>query len=136
MTMETNKNSNRLIHIGRIDGQVKPIYFFLRQKNIQEFIWTKEEGSLEVETNLCATTIQEALLKIKKQYKIESFRFVNCGFRYTLPERDEHGINALFFQMKASYNSSNGVYFDELAGNNCHVQFASDEAKELMRRLT
>jgi len=60
---------------------------------------------------------------------------VNCGFRYTLPERDEHGYNALFHQMAASYATSNGVYFDEESGNNCFVNFASEEAKNLLKVL-
>ena len=60
---------------------------------------------------------------------------MHCGFRYTLPERDEHGLNALFNQMVASYSSSNGVYFEQELGHPCIVQNASIQARLLWKKL-
>lgn len=52
-----------------------------------------------------------------------------------MPERDEHGLPALFYQMKASYTSSSGIYFEEDFGYNAIVKEASQEALTLLKRL-
>lgn len=136
MTMPAKKEE-KLIHIARIKGDKKtPLYLFLRQKKDDLYQWTEErENGIEIDTKAFGSTIEDAIAKARKLFKQHSFRTVNCGFLYTLPERDEHGMNALFHQMKASYLSANGIYFDEKLKNNFHVQFASDEAKDLMYRL-
>jgi len=124
-----------LIHIGRI-ALKKPAghYLLLRKKGSNQYTW--HEGlEQEMETGLSGITLADALEKAGRHWKDEGFRFVNCGFRYTLPERDEHGLNALFWQMVASYNSPNGVYFDEEIGCNCIVQNASEEARYLWKQL-
>jgi len=130
---DQNKKTKRLIHVGIIEekkGKLK--YLFLREINPNLFQWSKNDVSkLEIETDVFGITIEEAISKANSSFKDQSFRSLNCGFRYTLPERDEHGINAYFFQMNASYASSNGVYFDEILGNNCFVQFASIDALKL-----
>jgi hypothetical protein len=126
----------RLIHVGSLQEKSgKWIYLFLREKSPNLYQWTKDNLNGEIEMPVSGLTIEDAIAKANKFFKADGFKFLNCGFRYTLPERDEHGINALFFQMIESYNSSNGVYFDEILGNNCHVQFASIEAQNLFRKL-
>jgi hypothetical protein len=89
----------------------------------------------EVETSISGATVEEALWNARRFWKKQGFRTVNCGFRYTLPERDEHGCNALFHQMAASYGSFNGVYFDEDLGHNCFINFASQEALEIWKQV-
>lgn len=118
---------NKLIHIGRIGRR----YLFLRQAD-KHFAWFEADGQ---ETKVEAPHVEEALRLAVRQWKDLGFRFVNCGFRYMLPERDEHGINALFHQMGAAYESMNGVYFEEELGYNCTVQNASDEARRLWSSL-
>lgn len=122
-----------LIHVGRIAASGEQgKYLYLRKINPHSYSWFEES---EKETSVNAFTIEEALRLANRTWKSAYFRMVNCGFRYTLPERDEHGINALFYQMVASYTSFNGIYFDEEIGCNCFVQFASDEAKYLWKLL-
>lgn len=118
---------DKLIHVGIIQEKGVKIYLFLREVAPQHYVWFKENEKTEVE----ATTIEEALRLAARFWKLDYFRTLNCGFRYTLPERDEHGTNALFHQMAASYASSNGIYFDEELGNNCVVYNASQEARTL-----
>lgn len=133
----TTEISNKLIHIAHIigsDGRKKRL--FLRKKAERQFVWQEEPtGNIEKETEVFADNIEEALRKANYKWKNDNFTTLNCGFRYTLPERDEHGINALFHQMVASYSSMNGVYYDEELGNNCFVQNASIEARQVWQHL-
>lgn len=129
-------NKGKLIHIGSImeHGGIKR-YLLLREKSSACFIWSylSTKGS-EEESEVWAATIEEALRLAVKRWKQHYFKTLMCGFRFTLPERDEHGMNALFHQMAASYKSSNGIYYDEELGNNCIVQNASQEALHLLKR--
>jgi hypothetical protein len=133
--METIQN--RIIHIGKLHApQMKGLYLILRQLDPFRHVWFKLfESGEEEETSVWGGTPQEAIQTARKTWKSESFQMVNCGFRYTLPERDEHGANALFCQMAASYSSASGVYFEEELGTNCIVHNASGEARDLYKRL-
>lgn len=126
-----------LVHAGRIQRRGKgSLYLFLRQITPQTYQWFKEEPPKEeTPTSVMAFTIEEALRLAEHTWHQDGFRTVICGFRYTLPERDEHGTNALFHQMVASYSALSGVYFDEELSHNCIVHFASAEALSLYRRL-
>lgn len=123
----------KLIHIARIQTSESPLpqYLFLRKHGDNLFVW----HDIERELNISGSSISESLKMGRKAWRLNSFRTVNCGFRYTLPERDEHGCNALFCQMMESYRSYNGIYFDEDLGHNCFVSFASQEALSLMKKL-
>lgn len=127
----------KLIHVGRIfttNGQWLSV--FLRKHGEGHFVWHEEQNdNKETPTSVEGQTVEEALRLAPKHWRNHFFRMLNCGFRYTLPERDEHGINALFHQMAASYSSMNGIYYDEELGNNCFVQNASEEALDLWRQL-
>lgn len=132
----TQKANNPLIHIGRIQTKENPVvYLFLRQSPEKRYTWFVEGPDGEQETEISENSICEALIKAKENWKGQAFRTVICGFRYTLPERDEHGENALYYQMAASYASSNGIYLDEDLGHTCIVQNASLEARKLWERL-
>lgn len=132
-----NQFKPKLIHVALIRVQnVGRIYLFLRQMEPYRYIWFREEQpGIETETGIWGGTAEEALLAAYRAWRLDDIRTLNCGFRYTLPERDEVGTNALFHQMAASYNSMTGVYFDEELGFNCTVQNASVEAKNLWQRL-
>lgn len=134
---EIRKELDKLIHIGRIYIEGQWSYLFLRKNAHGHFTWFQEQNNLqnEIETPVSALTEEEALRLAPRYWRNQSFNTLICGFRYTLPERDEHGINALFHQMVASYSSSNGIYYDDELGNNCFVQNASDEALNLWKRL-
>ena len=128
-------NLPKLIHLARIlpQGDPNPSYLYLRQVEKDQFSWFDREANI---TNApVAKTVAMALSQAHKHWKHQSFRTVNCGFRYTLPERDEHGMNALYYQMVASYSSSNGIYYDDEVGFNCIVQFASQEALSLWHQI-
>lgn len=127
--------SSPLIHAARIEGTDGRKLLLLRKKEPNLFVWMETGTSGEVETEVSASQVEEAIRLAARHWKHEGFSPFNCGFRYTLPERDEHGTNALFHQMAASYSVPNGVYFDEELGSNCFVQAASDEARNLMQQL-
>lgn len=107
-------------------------YLYLRQLGDFHFAWFEDD---EEPTEVEAPHAEEAIRLAVKKWKEMGFNLLNCGFRYTLPERDEHGINALFHQMGASHESMNGVYFEEELGYNCFVQNASIEALDLYKKL-
>lgn len=136
MTPTTEKTLGKLIHAASIftqNGEWR--YLFLRKDINGHYVWNEEIQDTEVPTDVSALTAEEALRIAPKYWTNRSFRNVNCGFRYTLPERDEHGINALFHQMVASYSSMNGIYYDDELGNNCYVQNASEEALRLWQEI-
>jgi hypothetical protein len=127
----------KLIHVACIqEKNIGFVYLFLRQVNSGHYVWFKEEpASQEKETPISGATVEEAIQRARQFWKDNFFRTLICGFRYTLPERDEHGYNALFHQMVASYASMNGVYFDDELGHNCIVYNASNEARSLSEKL-
>lgn len=129
--------SNKLIHVAQlIQPKTGWMHLFLRKIDSHRFTWF--EGKIdgdERETEVMGLTVEDAMREAVRKWRKIPFRMINCGFRYTLPERDEHGMNALFHQMAASYSSMNGIYFDEDLGNNCFVNFASLEARDLWQNL-
>lgn len=130
------ENKYPLIHVGYTKLTPVPTYLFLRKIDSERYAWFKENKSgTEETTAIEAHGIAEAIRLANFQWKNAYFTLLNCGFRYTLPERDEHGINALFCQMAASYSTSNGVYFEEELGHLCFVQAASIEARRLWKKL-
>lgn len=137
MTATVDKKERKLIHAGKIfDKEGIWRYLFLRRVDDVRYAWFEESPKgEEVLTDVEANTPEEAIRLAIRQWKHLYYQNLNCGFRYTLPERDEHGINAYFHQMAASYASMNGIYYDEQLGNNCYVQNSSDEALQLWRRL-
>lgn len=126
-----------LIHVALIqEFKSGKTLLFLRRLNEGHYAWFKDEGNgKESETPVWGPTIEEAIRLARLFWKEDAFRTIHCGFRYTLPERDEHGNNALFHQMIASYSSMNGIYFDDELGHNCVVHHASNEARSLWQQL-
>lgn len=134
---DIEKKISKLIHVAQITLPKKgPLLLLLRKDDPVRYTWYEEfEPDKEREILLSSPTPEEAIRQAYVNWKDANFRTLNCGFRYSLPERDEHGNNALFHQMVASYTSMNGIYFDEDVGYNCFVNFASDEAKKLWKKL-
>ncbi len=137
--MEEKKQTSdaKLIHLGCIQGHNPcPVYLTLRQIHDYHYAWfIKNNDKNEKETPVWGPTTEEAIRLAYRHWKIDNFRPVNCGYRYTLPERDEHGSPALFYQMIASYSSMNGIYFDEELGCNCIVHHASLEARQMWKKI-
>ncbi|MBA3237412.1 MAG: hypothetical protein H0T62_03560 [Parachlamydiaceae bacterium] len=127
----------KLVHVAFIDRpKIGKSTLFLRKVSENQFNWFEEKRSGdEEEIGLHAPNVEEAIGLARRTLKELGFRTLICGFRYTLPERDEHGINALFWQMAASYTAPGGVYFDEEVGHNCFVQNSSLDALKLFKQL-
>ena len=127
---------NTLIHLAKYhpphQGERN---LFLRKESPFRYTWFEEIDGKVIATDVSGSSIEEAIRLAHHAWKGQSFRTVICGFRYNLPERDEHGMNALFYQMASSYHSPNGVYFDKELGHNCFVQNASKEALEQLKQL-
>lgn len=127
-----NKQPEIPIHVAKYFGsQRRAKYLFLKEEKPSWYRWYESDS----ETAIASDNIHEAILLARTYWKEENIQMVACGFRYTLPERDEHGENALFHQMAASYSSFNGIYFDEELGHNCFVQNASEEALNLLKEI-
>lgn len=128
--------AGRLCHIGKLQRSgKKPSYVFLRQTGDHRFVWFEEENGKEQATEISAASLPEALRLAHKKWKPFAFRTVICGFRYLLPERDEHGVNALFHEMVQACQSPTGTYYDQDLGHSCMVQNASLEALDMYYRL-
>ncbi|MGK0183283.1 MAG: hypothetical protein ACI9YB_002595 [Halioglobus sp.] len=126
----------KLIHVAKIQPPKKgQIFLFLREDSGNKYTWYEEKGGTEEITEISASSPSIAIRAAYKHWVDCSFRTLRCGRRFELPERDEHGCDALFHQMAASYTNSGGVYFDENLSQNCVVNDASDEAIDLWKKL-
>ena len=103
-----------------------------------KYLFLKREGNLfEWEgTDVVGESVAEAIDVGRQIWKEDYFKLIHCGFRYSLPVRDEVGENALFWQMAKSYAAAKGVYFDEDVGHQCVVQFASQEALRIWKEIS
>lgn len=112
-------------------------HLFLVKKNDCFFHWLKMNPTFDqgFDTPCNGETIARAIQAAYKIWQTDFFTLVNCGVRYSLPLRDQTGCNALFWQMAKSYATPNGHYFDEQAGHLCFVDFASEEALSIWRKI-
>lgn len=132
MSEEKKSSPPPLVHIGKI-FQRKWSYLLLRKTAPREYQWFEMRDQQEVPANVVAENTEEAIRQAKRQWKHLNFTTLKCGFRFTLPERDEIGGNALFHQLAASYASVNGIYFDDEVGFNCIVNNPSREALAFLK---
>lgn len=102
--------------------------FFLRKTSETTFEWQDEEGK----PIIFAGSVEEACRLLNQRFQ-NSLRYLNCGKRFTLPERDEHGSTALFHHLVASQKTVNGIYFDSEFGCSSIVKEASLEALRLSK---
>lgn len=126
------KQSDPPIHVACVQKGGQSTHLFLQKKG-DEFVWIENNHPTEHK----AKTVEEAIRLIWKLRKQPgtSFRMLNCGRLYTLPERDEHGTPALFHQMYASYKTPTGVFYNEELGHDCIVEHPSDEALRLLKKM-
>ena len=127
---------NNLIHVAYILTRQGRHTLYLRRSEKGSYSWNQlDETEQETPSPVTANSAEEAIRLGRGHWKEDSFTPLHCGFRFTLPERDEIGGNALFHQMTASYSSINGVYLDEELSHQCIVYDASQEALALWARL-
>jgi hypothetical protein len=125
-----------LIHVACFDGESgKQEWLFMRRLEPKKYAWFWEKESGEAPTGIEASDTEEALRLARREWKEKAFTPLACGYRFTLPERDEHGNNALFYQMVKSLASPSGVYFDDEYGYNAIVHQIPLKAKEVYEKL-
>ena len=127
---------DKLIHVAKIQAPKKGlVYLFLREDPEKGYTWYHEKEGKEEKTDISGNSPSLAIRAAYRQWADSSFQTLRCGRRFELPERDEHGCDALFYQMAASYSSSGGIYFDEKISQNCVINNASSEAIDLWKKL-
>jgi hypothetical protein len=125
-----------LIHAAIYKPRGRRVYLLLRQDSSGNYRWHEvQEDSGEIEKPVSGQSLSEAMQNAYKAWRLNSFLPLQCGFRFTLPERDEIGRPAFFHEMIASYRSMTGGYFEPAANVMCIVQKASKEALDLWKRL-
>lgn len=117
----------KIRHVGCIPPKTR--IFLIEEEG---FHWIDEQGGY---LDLSEETLPLALQLAYQKFSKLGFRLVHFGTRYTLPERDEVGVSALFPHFYASYRSPTGKYFDQELGHMAYVDFASLEAKSLLKEL-
>lgn len=131
-------NINSIVHVGCVDklkGSDPYLYLCKEDKGYRWYRPAKDGA--EIATHIKGSTPEEAIRKALESWDEDHFRLLHCGVRYNVDPRDEHGINALFQEMVQSYDSGTilGDYFDADCGHRCYVDFASDEALALWKKL-
>lgn len=127
---------SNLIHIAQIDSlNHSRIWLYLRHTEPQIYTWFQEINGKEEPTAISSSNIEEAIRLARREWQNQNFQPFMVGYRFTLPERDEHGNNALFYQMVKSLNSFNGVYFDEELGHNAIIHQIPLIAREIYEKL-
>lgn len=110
------------IHAATIKEEGKEKMLFLKKAQ-GGFQWTDREVEFD--------SLPKALDYAWK----EKFSLLPCGYKFTLPERDEHGTPALFEEMAKSLNSMSGVFFDEREGLNCIVHQIPTTTRRFFEQL-
>lgn len=108
---------------------------FLRRLDPARYQWFIEKEGKEEETDISNPVPEEAFRLAFRRWKEKDFIPLHCGYRYMLPERDEHGMPAYFEQMVKSINSSSGVYYDDTVGYNCIVNLIPTATRALYEKL-
>lgn len=120
-----------IVHIGRIFSEGLENYLFLKRCPSKQFQWVRQEDPISQEFE----SLDRAFEFGWKEWKDNRFSPLACGYRFTLPERDEHGTPALFEEMAKSLNSMNGVFFHESLGHNCIVNQIPIKARRLYETI-
>lgn len=125
-----------LIHIGYVQKARERQYLFLRKTEAGQYAWEYAAPAEETNTpEVIADSAEEAIRLASLHWRAPAWQSLPCGFRFTLPERDEVGTPALFHQMVRSYRTGNGVYLDEELGSSCIIHDAPSLTLALWRRL-
>lgn len=135
---------NTIIHIGYLQQGRCRIYLFLRKTDSERYLWqlakpqdTDSEPTEQEFPIVIADSVEEAIRLARREWNDPTSYWQNleCGFRFTLPERDEIGTPALFHQMVLSHKSSNGVYLDDELGCSCIVRDSPSQTLLLWKQL-
>lgn len=129
-----------IIHIGYLQQGRHREYYFLRKTDSARYQWEKaqertENFSKDEPLPIIADSVEEAIRLAYLQWHSPPLQSLICGFRFTLPERDEIGVPALFHQMRRSYSVGNGAYLDEEIGCSCIIHDAPSQTLALWRLL-
>lgn len=128
-----------IIHIAYLQQGRRREYFFLRKTDAARYQWEKAEQYSEDQVKepalIIADSVEEAIRLANRQWHSPPLQSLICGFRFTLPERDEIGTPALFHQMRRAYRVSNGVYLDEELGCSCIIHDAPSQTLALLKSL-
>ena len=117
----------KLIHLAESDLG----WLYLRETSPGRYQWFEEAKPLELE----ASSTEEAFRIAYNRFKHHHFESLLVGYKFTLPERDEHGAPALFIDMARSLEAANGQYFDPETGHNFIVHQIPMRARELYKQL-
>lgn len=126
-------NISTIIHIGYLQQGRQRQYLFLRKTENGLYRW--EAAEAESLPLIIADSAEEAIRLAVRQWRSPPWESLACGFRFTLPERDEVGTPALFHQMVRAYRSGGGVYLDDELGCSCIVHDAPSDTLALWRAL-
>lgn len=135
---ETNSTTKQetVVHAASIRPRgPEKTYLLLRSRSDGTFRWSIFTPQHEEDTGVTAPSIAEAMQLAFAKWHDQGFRPLHCGMRFTLPERDEIGRNALFHEMVASYRTPTGNYMDTKISRPCIVNKASQEALDLWKTL-
>lgn len=124
--------ASNLIHVAQIFDQGAPRYLFLRKIDAHRFEWFDDSNK---SISISAANPEEAIRLAWREWNFKHFRPLGCGYRYTLPERDEHGTPATFSQMALSLANPTGTYYDPDLGHNCIVNLIPTTTRALYDTL-
>lgn len=113
-----------LVHVANVGSET----LFLRKSAEGQFQWMNQENPVSGEFDSLEKALEYA-------WRQEGFTPMACGYKFTLPERDEHGTPALFEEMAKSLNSMTGIYFDEREGHNCIVNQIPSNTRRFFEHL-
>ncbi len=113
----------KIIHKARVNNK----WIDLVEIEPAKYGWYEGDRSLD----LNAGSIPLAFSIARKAFP--DFLPIAAGYKYTLPERDEHGKEALYCEAVKSLESPNGVFFDEKAGHNVVVHLIPQKTIDLIR---
>ncbi len=133
-----SNTAGKLIHVASYYGPGgRQFLLLLREVNglYRWFVESQQEN--EEPTDLEAGRVHEAIRLAARHYRHDDFVSLHCGYRYDSEDRDEHGINALFHEMVASYSNASidGAYQNSDLSHQFFVKFAPDQALTLWKRL-
>lgn len=117
----------KLIHLAESDlGRL-----YLQETSEGRYQWFLGGAPTGVE----ASSTEEAFRLATRRYAQNHFEPLQAGYKFTLPERDEHGAPALFIDMVRSLETPSGQYFDPASGHNYIVHQIPTRSRELYKNM-
>lgn len=101
--------------------------YLLQEESPGQYTWYLNDQPTEAK----GTSVPLAIREARRLFRHDNFQTLLCGTRFFLPDRDEHGENALFSEMVRSLASGNGQYFDPAYGQNAIVREIPIKSRDL-----